>query len=85
MTMIAIVPPVSVKIDIPVTRRIKIHAVISGDGDQVFHSRRISEVFTYLLDLEVAEFELLDEDVAFMVKLGKPLSPQPDPKGTANG
>lgn len=72
----SITPPIVVEIDVPVTRRIKIHAVVDGDGDQVFHSKRISQVFAYLLDNDVHAFTILDEDDEFSVILARPL-PRP--------
>ncbi len=80
-----ITPPVTVEIDIPVTRRTKIHAVCDGDGDQIFHSRRITQVFKYLVENGVEDFELLDEDDCFMIKLSRPLPPAPQTKGSSHG
>ncbi len=77
--------PVSVEIDLPVTRRTKIHEVSDGDGEPIFHSRRISQVFSYLLDNDVQTFELLDEDDVFVVNLSRPLSPKPEKKGRSHG
>lgn len=81
MPAIDLLAPVTVEIDIPVTRRLKIHAVVDGAGEQVFHSRRISEVFTYLVDNGISEFTMLDEDAEFRVTLRAPLAADPNPKG----
>ncbi len=83
--MSAIKEPVTVEIDIPVTRRTKIHAVYDGNGDQVFHSRRISQVFDYLLEHSVQAFELLDDDVGYLIGLSRPLPPAHKAKGPTNG
>ncbi len=83
--MSRILEPVTVEIDIPVTRRTKIHAVCDGDGEQIFHSRKISQVFNYLVDHGVEVFELLDEDDSFMIKLSRPLPPAPLTKGSSHG
>lgn len=83
--MSKVVLPVTVEIDIPVTRRTKIHAVVNGDGVQVYHSRRLSDVLEYLIDREVVAFEILDEDVAFQLTLRKPPPLSPTPKGPNHG
>ncbi len=77
--------PVTVEIDIPVTRRTKIHAVVDGDGVERFHARRISDVLEFLLEHDCKRFVLLDEDVEFQVSLSKPLPPVPSAKGPSNG
>ncbi len=74
-------PPVTVEIDIPITRRMKLHAVVDGDDTQVFHSRRLSEVFAFLLEHEIGEFRLVDRDADFRVTLRPPLSPKSKSKG----
>ncbi len=74
-------PPITVEIDIPITRRMKLHAVVDGDDTQIFHSRRVSEVFTFLLEHEVGEFRLVDRDASFRVTLRPPLSQNPRSKG----
>ncbi len=66
-------PPVTVEIDIPITRRMKLHAVVDGEDTQVFHSKRLSEVFAWLLEHEVGEFRLADRDASFRVTLRPPL------------
>ncbi len=74
-------PPITVEVDIPITRRLKLHAVVDGDDTQVFHSRRLSEVFAWLLEHEVGEFRLVDRDADFRVTLRPPLSQNPRSKG----
>ncbi len=74
-------PPVTVEIDIPITRRQKLHAVVNGRGVQVFHSRRFSEVLTYLLNHHVRTFKLIDFDAEFRLNLRPPLSHNLKPKG----
>lgn len=71
--------PLTVEIDIPITRRLKMHAVIDRDGEQIFHSRRLSEVFVWLLINEVGEFTMLDGDVEIAVSLRNPLLKTPKP------
>lgn len=85
MTKIDLRGPVTLEVDVPITRRLKLHAVVNGTGVQVFHSRRISEAFAFLLEHEVGEFTMVDEDAAFRVLLKAPLSPDPSPKGKSNG
>ncbi len=69
--------PIIVEIDIPITRRLKLHAVVDRDETQVFHTRRLSEVFAFLLEHEVGEFLLVDHDASFRVTLRPPLSQNP--------
>lgn len=73
--------PITVEIDIPITRRLKMHAVVDGNGVQIFHSKRISEVFTWILDNEITDFTMLDGHAEFRVYLRAPLSPNPQVKG----
>ncbi len=72
MQTIVIRPPLTVEIDIPVTRRLKLHAVTDVTGTQIFHSRRLSELFSFLADHEVGEFTLVDGDAEFRVSLTRP-------------
>ncbi len=74
-------PPITVEVDIPITRRLKLHAVVDGGDTQVFHSRRLSEVFSFLLEHEVGEFRLVDRDASFRVTLRPPLLQNPRSKG----
>ncbi len=73
--------PIRLELDIPITRRQKLHAVVDRRGDQIFHSRRLSEVLTFLQEHEVGQFLLVDDDVAFRVRLLRPLPPKPQSKG----
>ncbi len=79
--MALIVSPVTVEIDIPVTRRTKIHAVVNGNGEQIYHSRRLSDVFDFLVEHEVVDLVLLDDDVSFLLTLRK----QPPALTTSKG
>jgi len=81
MQTIDLHPPVHLEIDVPITRRLKLHAVVNGLGVQVFHSKRISEVFAFMLDHEVGEFRMVDEDHEFRVSLKRPLAADPETKG----
>lgn len=81
MPTINLVPPVVLEIDIPITRRLKLHAVVIGDGEQVFHSRRLSEVFQFLLEHEVVEFLMMDGHAEFRIRILPPLSPPSQTKG----
>lgn len=76
-----LVGPLTVEIDIPITRRLKLHAVVDGNGQQIFHSRRITQVFTWLLENGIPEFTMLDEDTEFQVHLKPPLPPGNSKKG----
>ena len=76
-----LVPPIAVELDLPVTRRIKVHAVVDGNGDQVFHAKRISEVFAYLLEHQICDLVLLDDDAEFRITLHPPASPPSKKKG----
>lgn len=76
-----IVSPVTVEIDIPVTRRTKIHSVIDGDGVEVFHARKISDVFDHLIAHEVSNFTILDDDASYCLVLTASPSPNSNPKG----
>ncbi len=73
--------PITVEIDIPITRRMKLHAVVDGDDTQIFHSRRLSEVFAFLLEHEIGQFRLVDRDADFRIYLRPPLSPKSKSKG----
>lgn len=70
-----------VELDIPITRRMTLHAVSLANGDRVFHSKRIAQVFTWLLENEIAKFTMLDADVEFRVSITGPLTPEPKSKG----
>lgn len=70
-----------VELDIPITRRMTLHSVSLPNGDQVFHSKRIAEVFTWLLENEIIRFTMLDSDVEFRVSIQGPLPPNPQSKG----
>ncbi len=67
--------PLTVDIDIPITRRLKLHAVTDRDGDQIFHSRRLSDVFSWLLDHDIGEFTMLDGNLKYAVSLRSCLDP----------
>ncbi len=67
--------PLTVEIDIPITRRLKLHAVLDRDGEQIFHSRRLSDVFTWLLDNDIGEFTMLDGNLKYAVSLRSSLQP----------
>ena len=81
MQTIDLRPPVHLEIDVPITRRLKLHAVVNGHGAQVFHSKRISEVFAFLLEHEIGEFKMVDEDHQFTVSLKRPLAAETAMKG----
>ncbi len=67
-------PPVIVQIDIPVTRRTKIHAVTNGKGVQVYHSRSFFDVLDFLIEHDVGTIEILDDARSFVIKLSRPLA-----------
>ncbi len=67
--------PLTVEIDIPITRRLKLHAVADRDGEQIFHSRRLSDVFSWLLDNDIGEFTMLDGTLKYAVSLRSSLKP----------
>jgi hypothetical protein len=73
--------PITLEVDVPITRRLKLHAVVNGAGEQVFHSRRISEVFGFLAEHGLNEFTMLDEDAEFRVHIKPALSSNPNLKG----
>ncbi len=83
--MPAIRLPVVVEFDIPVTRRTRIHAVLDGQGNQLFHSRSLTQVLEFLIENDVGTFELIDDDHAYVLKLSRP-PPRPlTEKGDPNG
>ncbi len=73
--------PYTVQFDIAITRRLKMHAVCDRTGRQVYHSRRIADVFAWLLEIDAGEFTMLDEDIEFRVSLKPPLPPTSPTKG----
>lgn len=73
--------PVTVEIDIPVTRRTKVHSIIDGDGVEVFHARKISDVFDHLLEHDVHNFTILDDFSSYRLVLTASASPTSNPKG----
>lgn len=75
------VGPFTVEIDIAITRRLKLHAVVDGNGEQIYHSRKICEIFAWLLEHAPGEITLVDDDHEFQIMLRPPLSPSPTPKG----
>lgn len=81
MTQINLKKPITLEIDVPITRRLKLHAVVNGHGVQIFHSRRISDAFAFLLEHDVGEFKMVDDDAEFRVSLKPPLSPLTSSKG----
>ncbi len=68
--------PVTVQIDIPITRRLKLHAVTDARGVQVYHTKKLSDLFVWLLDQELGEFALLTADASFHLALNR--APSPD-------
>ncbi len=73
--------PVTVEFDIPVNRRTRIHSVLDGNADPIFHSRSLTDVLDYLIENEVHDFELLDEDRHYAIKLSRVLPIQQPLKG----
>jgi len=73
--------PLIVEVDIPITRRMKLHAVVKADGEQIYHSKRLSQVFQWMLDNEHTDFTMIDEDSEFRVSLQPPLPPLTKEKG----
>lgn len=73
--------PYTVQFDIAITRRLKLHAVCDVTGRQVYHSRRIADVFAWLLEIDAGQFTMLDEDNEFLVTLEPPLPPRQPEKG----
>ncbi len=67
--------PLTVEIDIPITRRLKLHAVLDRNGDQIYHSRRLSDLFSWLLDNDIGEFTMLDGTLKYAVSLRSTLEP----------
>jgi len=77
----AVVEPVRVDLDIPVTRRQRVHEVLDGKGVVVFYAREISAVFDWLAENEVAVAHFVDDELAFLIKIEKVRSPPPQTKG----
>ncbi len=65
-------PPLTVEIDIPITRRLKMHAVLDRDGVQIFHTRRLGDLFIWLLDNDTHEFTMLSAGDEFRITLHAP-------------
>ncbi len=63
--------PVTVEFDILVNRRTRIHTVIDAAADPIYHSRRLTDIFDFLIESEVQEFELLDDDRHYAIKLSR--------------
>ena len=64
--------PVSVELDMALTRRSRTHAVVDANGDQVHHAKRFSEILTWLADQGVNKALLIDESERFYVVFHRP-------------
>ena len=67
-----IVQPVTVELDMALTRRSRVHAVIDGNGEQVYHAKRFSEVLVWLMDHDQSKALLIDERERFYVVFHRP-------------
>ena len=65
--------PVTVELDMALTRRSRAHAVVDGNGEQVYHAKRFSEVLTWLADQGVNKALLIDETERFNVLFYRPV------------
>jgi len=77
--------PLTLVLDIPVTRRLKLHAIVDANSEPVFHSKRVSDAFTWFLDNEIGSFGMVDDHVTFHVSLQRNLSPAPQTKDPSHG
>jgi len=65
--MVDLVLPVAVELDVPVTRRLRVHAVFNGDGVQIHHERDIANVFDWLCEMDVSSATFRDHEYSFHV------------------
>ena len=64
--------PVTVELDMALTRRSRAHAVVDAEGKQVHHAKRFSEILVWLADQDVNKALLIDELERFYVVFHRP-------------
>lgn len=73
--------PLRVDLDLPVTRRNRVHEVRDAQDVPVFYAREISAVFAWLCDNEVNQVTVHDVDLDFIITVHRLTVDDPKPKG----